>query len=76
MSGMYAIYPEKIFLLFCMYRQKDERGYNGLHTAVTSDQMEALKWLSNPSNVDALSDSGYTALHIAATNGHVECMEV
>ena len=60
-----------------MKNKIDERGMNPLHIAAANSRLDCVKWLA-VSGVDLAEETptGYTAMHLAAMNGHVNCMMV
>ena len=55
----------------------DERGWTPLHIVAGFGYLDVLKWLSvNGVNLIAETPTGFTAIHLAAMNGHVTCIMV
>ena len=55
----------------------DERGWTPLHIVTAFGHLEILKWLSvNGVNLEEQTPTGFTAIHLAAMNGHVKCIMV
>ena len=55
----------------------DEKGWLPLHTASAHGHNDIVKWLAvEHADLGALTPTGYTALHLAAMNGHTNTMIV
>ena len=55
----------------------DERGWVPIHICSAFGHLDLVKWLSvNGVNLKEETPTGYTAIHLAAMNGHVNCMMV
>ena len=62
--------------LFCC-RSTDEHGWLPLHVASNAGREDVVQWLCvNVIDLDALTSTGYTAMHLAAMQGHKPCMVV
>ena len=54
-------------------------GFTPLHEAVSFNRYQVLEYLlvkSNAAHVNCRANSGYTPLHLAASNGNIECIGV
>jgi len=59
------------------FRAKDESGLTPLHIASQQGRLEIVKWLTAMGiNLNTETQTGYTAIHLAAMNGHLNCMIV
>lgn len=55
----------------------DERGWVPIHICSAFGHLDLVKWLSvNGVNLKEETPTGYTSIHLAAMNGHVNCMIV
>lgn len=66
-----------IRICFVFARSSNEIGWTALHVATAHGQTEVVKWLSGAIvELNKETPTGFTAIHIAAQNGHVSCMMV
>ena len=57
--------------------QTDEKGWIPLHVGCAAGQLECIKLIVvGGSNLEQETPTGYTSMHLAAMNGHVNCMMV
>ena len=57
--------------------QTDEKGWIPLHVGCASGQLECVKLVAvSGGNLEQETPTGYTSMHLAAMNGHVNCMMV
>ena len=57
--------------------QTDEKGWIPLHVGCSSGQLECVKLIAvSGGNLEQETPTGYTSMHLAAMNGHVNCMMV
>jgi len=62
---------------FNVFRQKDETGLTPLHMAVQQGRLEIVKWLTALGiSLNTETRTGYTAIHLAAMHGQLNCMIV
>ena len=55
----------------------DERTWSPVHIASAFGHLDVLKWLTITGvNLPQETSTGYTAIHLAAMNGHVNCIMV
>ena len=55
----------------------DERGWVPIHICSAFGHLDLVKWLSvNGVDLKEETPTGYTSIHLAAMNGHVNCMMV
>lgn len=55
----------------------DERGWSPIHISAAFGHLDLVKWLSvSGVQLTAETPTGYTAIHLAAMNGHVNCIMV
>ena len=68
---------ELISLLPELKGKVDERGWGPIHISSAFGHLDLVKWFS-VSGVDLMQETptGYTAIHLAALNGHVNCIMV
>ena len=57
--------------------QADEKGWIPLHVGCAAGQLECVKLIVvGGGNLEQETPTGYTSMHLAAMNGHVNCMMV
>ena len=58
-------------------KKPDERGWIPLHIVSAFGHLDILKWLTvNGINLTEETPTGFSAIHLAAMNGHVKCIMV
>ena len=59
------------------FRSTDEKGWQPIHTSSAAGHIDIVKWLAvNNVNLDEMTPTGYTAMHLAAMNGQTNTMIV
>lgn len=68
---------ELVSLVAELKDKPDERGWAPVHISAAFGYLDLLKWLSvSDVNLTQQTPTGYTAIHLAAMNGHVNCIMV
>lgn len=68
---------ELVSLVPDLKNKADERGWAPVHISAAFGYLDLLKWLSvSDVNLTQQTPTGYTAIHLAAMNGHVNCIMV
>ena len=63
--------------MFPLFRSTDEKGWQPIHTSSAAGHVDIVKWLAvNSVNLDEMTPTGYTAMHLAAMNGQTNTMIV
>lgn len=76
-SGDFERFKELINEVPELKNKPDERGWTPLHIVTAFGHLEILKWLTvNGVNLTEETPTGFTAIHLAAMNGHVKCIMV